>query len=565
MSKLQANQIDIPNLAAADFSAGGGDIGKVWRWNGSEWAADYDQLPFTGPIVSATYGVLDIDRVVGMDNFGGGGSSLVNLPAAPVQGHVVRIYDYSNIAASRPITVDGNGYNIGQASQRVISADNGVLTVGFNGSGWVILEEYVGEPWSWRSIDLNAVAANYLLNNANTIVHADPSSGALSVRLPGSNYRDGQLVFVYNRTASEANAITVDGNGLTINGSASKVLSTARAGVLLAWNNTNGEWTIVSEVGAAAPAGGWTIFDLNDSPGSTLTTDDTIVHGDPSGGGMTVYLPNMSMRTGQLVIFYNRSTSTNSLTLDGNGFNINGASTKVLSSARAAVTVAFNDSNGEWTIVSEKAPATPTSPWTVVNLNTSGSGSTLTTDDTIVHADPTFGSMNVNLPGSPRDGQLVFFLNRSTSTNALTLNGNGNNINGSSSKVLTAPHQSVLVGYDSASTDWTILAEGSAPVAPTPVTLVSGFGTWNVAAAEKWLMIDTTFMSVTVNLPSSPSSGEEHTVMDVNNAGTNNITVSGNGHNINGSGSTTISTNRASRTFVYDSNTTEWRIVGGWL
>jgi len=56
----------------------------------------------------------------------------------------------------------------------------------------------------------------------------------------------------------------------------------------------------------------------------------------------------------------------------------------------------------------------------------------------------------------------------------------------------------------------------------------------------------------TINLPPAPSVGEKHTVKDVvGSAGANNITVQGNGSNINGAASETIATNYAASTYVY--------------
>lgn len=65
----------------------------------------------------------------------------------------------------------------------------------------------------------------------------------------------------------------------------------------------------------------------------------------------------------------------------------------------------------------------------------------------------------------------------------------------------------------------------------------------------------------TVNLPASPATGEVHIVKDNTGTGaaTNNITVSGNGKNIDGAASHTINTDRAAFTYIY--NSVQWSIV----
>lgn len=65
----------------------------------------------------------------------------------------------------------------------------------------------------------------------------------------------------------------------------------------------------------------------------------------------------------------------------------------------------------------------------------------------------------------------------------------------------------------------------------------------------------------TINLPATPTTGEFHIVKDDTGTGaaTNNITVSGNGKNIDGSASHTINTTRGAFTYIY--NGTQWNIV----
>lgn len=74
-----------------------------------------------------------------------------------------------------------------------------------------------------------------------------------------------------------------------------------------------------------------------------------------------------------------------------------------------------------------------------------------------------------------------------------------------------------------------------------------------------FIPVNTTGGVVTVTLPSSPKTGKTYTVADVSGtANTNNITVAGNGKNINGVSSQTISTNYGTLTITY--NGSGWNI-----
>jgi len=81
--------------------------------------------------------------------------------------------------------------------------------------------------------------------------------------------------------------------------------------------------------------------------------------------------------------------------------------------------------------------------------------------------------------------------------------------------------------------------------------------TVNVAATDEIINIGTLAAPCTVNLPASPTTGDTYTIKDANgSAGTFNITVNGNGVNIDGGfASITIMTNYTQATFVYNGTT----------
>src|SRR5210317_842244 len=101
-----------------------------------------------------------------------------------------------------------------------------------------------------------------------------------------------------------------------------------------------------------------------------------------------------------------------------------------------------------------------------------------------------------------------------------------------------------------AGTDWqsVVTADGS---------------TATTASAGEGYFIDTTSNAHTINLPSSPSQGDEVHIVDyAGTFGTNNVTVGRNGSNIDGSASNaTLETNRLNVRFVYIDATKGWRAI----
>lgn len=76
------------------------------------------------------------------------------------------------------------------------------------------------------------------------------------------------------------------------------------------------------------------------------------------------------------------------------------------------------------------------------------------------------------------------------------------------------------------------------------------------------VMVDTSGGAKTINLPANPLRGDAYRIKDSSgNAGANNITVSGNGHNIDGGADATISTNYGSIMVVYSDTATKWLII----
>lgn len=90
-------------------------------------------------------------------------------------------------------------------------------------------------------------------------------------------------------------------------------------------------------------------------------------------------------------------------------------------------------------------------------------------------------------------------------------------------------------------------------VSTTPFTVSDGYFA---------IMVDTSGSAITINLPISPLRGDMYRVKDsAGNAATNNITLSGNGHDIDGNPSLTMNTNYGSVTVVYVNTVNKWMII----
>ena len=130
---------------------------------------------------------------------------------------------------------------------------------------------------------------------------------------------------------------------------------------------------------------------------------------------------------------------------------------------------------------------------------------------------------NAKLAGSIANDKLV--------NSSLTLNGTSVSLGGSAD--IGTQWQSVIV------------ADGS-----TTTTAVAGRG----------YFIDTSSATHTINLPSSPSLGDEISIVDISGTfDTNNLTVGRNSENIMGTAEDlTVATERAAFTLVYSNSTNGW-------
>lgn len=105
---------------------------------------------------------------------------------------------------------------------------------------------------------------------------------------------------------------------------------------------------------------------------------------------------------------------------------------------------------------------------------------------------------------------------------------------------------------------------GVATVSPPtldPFTSINAAASpYTVGGTDLDIGVVTSSGAVTINLPLSPATGRRLVIMDASGlAGTNNITIQGNGHNINAASSLVLNTNYAGKMLIY--NGAFWNII----
>jgi hypothetical protein len=86
-------------------------------------------------------------------------------------------------------------------------------------------------------------------------------------------------------------------------------------------------------------------------------------------------------------------------------------------------------------------------------------------------------------------------------------------------------------------------------------------GATTLGSSDFVTLVSTTGGTVTVTLPASPVAGQVYYIKDTGNALTNNITIAGNGNNIDGAATATINTDFGAVQLVYDDFLGEWFVL----
>jgi hypothetical protein len=116
-----------------------------------------------------------------------------------------------------------------------------------------------------------------------------------------------------------------------------------------------------------------------------------------------------------------------------------------------------------------------------------------------------------------------------------------------STYILRNAYEAINLVYNLISGDWVIVSRQKEP----QIHSVTGPASYNILEGSEYIRVNTAG-AVTVYMPTSPQLGDKHMIKDVTgNAATNNITINGNGNNIDGAATQVIALNYGSFTIVW--------------
>lgn len=311
--------------------------------------------------------------------------------------------------------------------------------------------------------------------------------------------------------------------------------------IIKRFGNYGGVWNTVYHYSTTTPISSDLIFTTDIKTGNCTADNNYIVRCNPSGGSFTVYAPT-SPSVGTRFGVKNTSSSTNSIVIDGNGKNLDGLSSRTSSYAYQWRVWQYDGT--QWLEVDAGE-----FDMTFTSLKT---GNYTALANQYVLSDPTAGGFQVKAPASPTKDQRFGVKNNSSSANLISINGNGNFIDDSVSLNMNQAWQWRVFQYDG--TQWRELSG-----AGKALTFTSVKTSLYTAAALQLVLFDPTGGGFTIKAPASPSSGDEFGVKNYTN-NTNVVTVDGNGKNLDGSATRSMTQAYEWRTWKY--NGTQWNEIG---
>lgn len=177
--------------------------------------------------------------------------------------------------------------------------------------------------------------------------------------------------------------------------------------------------------------------------------------------------------------------------------------------------------------------------------------------------DPTGGAVTYQLNSSPNDGQLLYIKKISTTPNACVIDGNGNNIDGSSTLTLSGTSQSVLIQFSTVDSQWNVVGSniGASPLAGTGLQTAQRTVTSNttLTADDFAVFCDATAGTVTLTAPASPQDGTVFFVKKIDSS-TNACQFTGSS-NVDGSASYNLDQQNQSAGLEFSASPAQWYVI----
>ena len=359
---------------------------------------------------------------------------------------------------SIPAHVAAKDYEVGDivrdsATGEIFVANTAHTSIALTGTerdNWDRLSSHYG------SVELVNAAANAEVGKAYL---ADTSGGAFTLTLPSLGLKDGDVIYVHDQLNSfSTNNLTIARNGNTIDGAAADlVLSVDGDSAYLVFDSANGWFnlipsplaatTMTGATTAAAGTGGSAPQPPVDTQNKPLFGDATYKEIIPAWTG-----PGTQYETGDIF----REPNTN---------EIYRASVPFVSSA------AFAADLGNVLQLSWQGPS--------FNTVSVAGGDSVDGEPSIIFVDTSGGAFQRDLPNGLTNNAWLIYVDTESSfaTNNLTIDGNGNTINGAAGPYVASNDNGVITCFwDAVASDWVVSEGGGAVAMSGATTSAAGTG-----------------------------------------------------------------------------------------
>ena len=426
----------------------------------------------------------------------------ITLPAAPVEGEYYIIKDATGSAGTKNVTIAGNGHNIDASSTYVINTAYQCVQLVYNAANtrWNIttLTGTSGGSVTWSNDLVNSTNTNQYVSSLS--YSSSSAGGAILINGTGSS-----LIFAANNTAPTINQGTQTSNIATE------------------------QMTIASQGGFGAATGnnryskGTKIYFQQPSNGAAIA--DT-----PSGLFNALELNLNGTTYGGLAVLGGNNKWAHLATAGGqNPFAIWGGDNTIQYNANnAGIVLAGNPYGMHFFGASTSGYSFYDSTSSTVIANIAGNGAITNTAGGM----EIVGDSNINVGGMDWT-----FANNDTGSDgvAMTLGavGSGNSVGLRLQGAATPSANYSIQRTSNGNTDLVVECD--------TVAASAGFS---------------------ITLPATPADGEYYIIKDATGAAnTKNVTVIGNGHNIDGSSTYVMNTSYQCVQLIYNSNNTRWNIT----